>query len=105
MSTVAGMSTGLGGCVIFCLRTPKIPGSIMSFTFSLAAGVMTAVSFLELLKPMRDGSLKPVLFAFIGSMFYIFLRRLLPENIVVHSDHKRVDNPIVDDSTTKARQW
>jgi zinc transporter, ZIP family len=77
MSFVAGMSTGLGGCVIFFVTS--VSGKTMSFTLSLAAGVMTSVSILELLKPILDGSIPPLLWAMAGAGFYMTLRYVVPE--------------------------
>lgn len=77
MSFVAGMSTGLGGCVIFFVNS--VSNKVMSFTLSLAAGVMTSVSILELLKPMLDGSIPLLLWAMAGAGFYMALRKIVPE--------------------------
>lgn len=77
MSFVAGMSTGLGGCVIFFVS--KVSNKVMSFTLSLAAGVMTSVSILELLKPILNGSFPSLLWAMAGAGFYMALRYVVPE--------------------------
>ena len=77
MSLVAGLSTGLGGAVIFCVHT--VSARFMAFTLGLAAGVMTSVSVLELLPPIMDGSASPVLWGLIGVAAYAWLRRCLPE--------------------------
>lgn len=42
-STVAGLSTGVGGTVVFFVG--NISARTMSFTLSLAGGVMTAVTY------------------------------------------------------------
>lgn len=77
MSFVAGMSTGLGGCVIFFVSS--VSNKVMSFTLSLAAGVMTSVSILELLKPILNGSITSLLWAMAGAGFYMALRYIVPE--------------------------
>jgi len=77
MSLVAGLSTGLGGCVVFFVS--NVSNRTMALTLSLAAGVMTSVSILELMKPFLHGTSAPVLWALTGAAFYASVRRVIPE--------------------------
>jgi ZIP family zinc transporter len=47
LSLLAGLSTGIGSAVALLIKKPKM--TIMSFSLGLSAGVMTYVSFMELL--------------------------------------------------------
>ena len=113
---LAGLSTGMGGCVVFCVNT--ISNRTMAFTLALAAGVMTSVSVLELLKPLTNGAIVPILWAIGGALFYAGLRELIPEpssTPVGNTSHKRGDNVLLDDDEydhdevkqrgLQARQW
>lgn len=52
MSAIAGAATSLGGLVVCCLpQSRSVPASLLASTLSLAAGVMLAVSMLELVVP------------------------------------------------------
>ena len=90
MSLVAGLSTGVGGSVVFFVSS--VSATTLAFTLSLAAGVMTSVSILELMKPLLHGTLLPVLWACGGAVFYQLLRLVLPENgsaTAAATGHKR----------------
>jgi ZIP family zinc transporter len=108
MSLVAGLSTGLGGSVIFCVNT--VSNRLMSFTLSLAAGVMTAVSLLELMTPVTQGRLLPLIWSFCGAGLYGLLRLLLPESnqaAAAAAGHKREDEEAGTSIhlLEKSRQW
>ncbi|KAJ8599326.1 hypothetical protein CTAYLR_005349 [Chrysophaeum taylorii] len=52
MSFFAGAATSVGGLVVCCLNPKRdVPASLLASTLSLAAGVMLAVSMLELVVP------------------------------------------------------
>ena len=106
MSLVAGLSTGLGGCVVFCVS--NVTARVLAFTLSLAAGVMTSVSILELMKPITEGTLQPLLWACIGGAFYGVMRRALPESdpaVNAAVAHKRLESDEEDVVARRARQW
>jgi ZIP family zinc transporter len=123
MSLIAGMSTGLGGCVVCCFSA--VSPRVLAFTLALAGGVMTSVSILELMKPMLSGEAAPLLWASFGAALYSLLRTALPESSGggsgAFSTEKREDDAPqspeggserrVDKSETrdskrwKARQW
>jgi ZIP family zinc transporter len=113
MSLVAGLSTGLGGCIVFFVTS--VSDRVMSFTLSLAAGVMTSVSLLELMQPIKSGLIMPILWAFVGSAFYAILRLALPENNTATANatghkknHEENRARLSDDEEIfahKARQW
>ena len=116
MSLVAGLSTGIGGSVVFCFSS--VSPRTMAFTLALAGGVMTSVSILELMKPFFHGSPGPFMWAAAGGIFYAVLRELIPEPTAAAAaatGHKRGDDAIEEDSEydadaesalkLKARQW
>lgn len=47
LSIIAGLSTSIGGMIIYFLKRPK--RAHLSFTFGFSAGVMIYISFTELL--------------------------------------------------------
>lgn len=53
LSTIAGLSTTLGACFIYCVPvkngTRQVPPGAMSFSLALAAGVMMTISFVSIL--------------------------------------------------------
>lgn len=113
---LAGLSTGVGGCVVFCVSS--VSNRTMAFTLALAAGVMTSVSVLELLKPLLHGTMAPILWAIAGAVFYAGLRELIPEpasSAAAGTDHKRGDEYLANDDDEnnddvkqrdrQARQW
>lgn len=52
MSFLAGAATSLGGLVVCCLNPQRgVPAGLLAATLALAAGVMLAVSMLELVAP------------------------------------------------------
>lgn len=84
----AGLSTAIGGLIVFFGNTEKL--NWLSFTMSFAAGVMLYISFLEILPESflefshsynKINALLYVLgFFVIGVAFAIFTDKLLPEN-------------------------
>jgi len=121
MSLIAGMSTGLGRCVVCCFSA--VSPRVLAFTLALAGGVMTSVSILELMKPMLSGEIPPLLWASFGAALYYLLRTALPESgggsgafstekredDTPHSpeggDERRGDMSEARDSRWKERQW
>mmetsp|Transcript_36355 Transcript_36355/g.72043 ORF Transcript_36355/g.72043 Transcript_36355/m.72043 type:complete len:303 (+) Transcript_36355:79-987(+) len=96
MSLVAGLSTGLGGCVVFFVSS--VSSRVLAFTLSLACGVMTSVSILELMKPILSGEVPPLLWCVFGAALYVLLRSALPDNgAVAANDHKRGDEEFNDE--------
>lgn len=53
LSTIAGLSTTLGACFIYCIPVKngsrQVPAGAMSFSLALAAGVMITISFVSIL--------------------------------------------------------
>lgn len=106
MSLVAGLSTGVGGSAIFFVNS--VSDRMMAFTLALAAGVMTAVSLLELMSPIMEGRLVALLWAIAGAGIYGMLRYLLPEiNHATTAGHKREDEeePLSSHLIERARNW
>jgi hypothetical protein len=82
----------VGGCVVFCVSS--VSNRTMAFTLALAAGVMTSVSGLELLKPLLQWTMPPIFWAIAGAVFYAGLRELIPEPAsaaAAGTGHKRGD--------------
>jgi ZIP family zinc transporter len=53
LTTMAGLSTGVGSAIAYFIRTPKM--IYLSFSLGLSAGVMIYVSFMELLPTAVEG--------------------------------------------------
>lgn len=78
LSLVAGLSTTVGGLVIFLAEEPS--PRFMAFTLALAAGVMTSVSALELLRPIIDGQIAALVWSLVGAAMYVLLSHFLPDH-------------------------
>ena len=74
LSLFAGGATSLGGLVV-CFLSPEPSATLMAWTLSLAAGVMLAVSILELVVPKR-GELGAVIWFGGGCLSYWMLSSL-----------------------------
>ena len=94
----AGLSTALGGLVVFFGNTEKL--NWLSFTMSFAAGVMLYVSFVEILPESylefkhnndQNTALLYVLGFFVfGTLFAIFTDKLLPEQKINSQVNKSI---------------
>lgn len=94
----AGLSTALGGLVVFFGNTEKL--NWLSFTMSFAAGVMLYVSFVEILpesylefKHFNDQNtalLYVTGFFIFGALFAIFTDKLLPEQKINNQVNKSI---------------
>ena len=96
----AGLSTALGGLVVFFGNTEKL--NWLSFTMSFAAGVMLYVSFVEILPESylefkhnndQNTALLYVLGFFVfGTLFAIFTDKLLPEQKINSQVNKSINS-------------
>lgn len=95
LTVFAGLATGLGGLVTMCVRRPST--RLLAFAMGLSAGVMTYISFMELLpeayaafEPLygdRGASMR-MLLAFFGGIGVIALIDLaVPEDENPHEAH------------------
>ena len=94
----AGLSTALGGLVVFFGNTEKL--NWLSFTMSFAAGVMLYVSFVEILPESylefkhnndQNTALLYVLGFFVfGTLFAIFTDKFLPEQKINSQVNKSI---------------
>jgi zinc transporter, ZIP family len=95
----AGLSTSIGGLVVFFGNTQKL--SWLSFTMSFAAGVMLYVSFVEIIpesffdfKESRTNSISPLLYVLIffaiGALFALFTDKIIPEQKISNQIGKNV---------------
>eukprot|EP00397_Hematodinium_sp_SG-2012_P020373 GEMP01020985.1.p1 GENE.GEMP01020985.1~~GEMP01020985.1.p1 ORF type:complete len:312 (+),score=31.38 GEMP01020985.1:137-1072(+) len=83
MSLIAGCSTALGASCIYFFKPGPIDPNIMSFTLSLAAGVMLTVSASELMPrifaaPEELSSVIGVLWALCGAGMYLVISYSIP---------------------------
>lgn len=78
LTAFAGLSTGIGGLVVFFIRKPKL--SYLSPMLGFAAGVMIYVSMVELLLESIEtvGFLLANIAFFIGILFMFMLDKLVP---------------------------
>ena len=83
LTTLAGLSAGIGGLVVFFIRKPKL--SYLSPLLGFAAGVMIYVSMVELLLESMDaiGFFFANVAFFVGILFMFFLDKLVPH---IHID-------------------
>ncbi|MFW6065035.1 MAG: zinc transporter ZupT [Candidatus Natronoplasma sp.] len=78
LTTLAGLSAGVGGLIVFFIRKPKL--SYLSPLLGFAAGVMIYVSMVELLVESIEavGFFRANSAFFIGILFMFLLDRLIP---------------------------
>ena len=83
--SIAGLSTGIGSFIAYFIRKPKL--GFLSFILGLSGGVMTYVSFVELLPQAIEavGEVWGVIVFFIGVGFMFLLDQVIPE--VEHNPH------------------
>ena len=96
--SIAGLSTGIESLIAYFIKKPKL--GFLSFALGLSGGVMTYVSFVELLPLAIDavGDIWGVIVFFIGVGFMFLLDQVIPEvdhnphHIVVVMDEERSQN-------------
>lgn len=90
MSTLAGLSTTIGGLVVFMFKERPGPKQ-MAFVYALAAGVMVTVTLIELWFPalMGKNTFSTIVASACGGLVYYGFSKLMPE---VH-DMEQVDLP------------
>jgi len=79
--TIAGLSTGIGSLIAYFIKKPNL--GFLSFALGLSGGVMTYVSFVELLPQAIDaaGEIWGVIVFFIGVAFMFILDQVIPEKV------------------------
>lgn len=91
LTTFAGLSTGIGGLVVF--RKKPLNQHIISFSLGLSAGVMLYISFVEMLSGSFDtlgeihgsrGEIYAVLAFFGGILFSMLIDFFIPEEQNLH---------------------
>lgn len=85
LTTIAGLSTGIGSAISYFIKVPKMV--YLSFSLGLSAGVMLYVSFVELFpKALLDiGELFSVIAFFTGILFIGLIDMIIPEKENPHS--------------------
>lgn len=91
LTTFAGLSTGIGGLVVF--RKKPLNQHLVSFSLGLSAGVMLYISFVEMLNDSfrnlgqiygKNGELYTVLAFFGGILFSMLIDFVIPEEQNLH---------------------
>ncbi|TFG20850.1 MAG: zinc transporter ZupT [Promethearchaeota archaeon] len=79
--SIAGLSTGIGSLIAYMIKKPRL--GFLSFTLGLSGGVMTYVSFVELLPQAIDAINYNwgVIVFFIGVAFMFLLDQVIPEKV------------------------
>jgi ZIP family zinc transporter len=79
LTILAGLSTGIGSLIAYFIRKPKL--EILSFALGLSGGVMTYVSFVELLPQATSaiGDIWGVGTFFIGIVSMFLLDQIIPD--------------------------
>ena len=82
LTLLAGLSTGIGSAIAYCIKRPKIV--YLAFALGLSGGVMIYISFMEMLpdamETMGEGWALLVFFVGIGIMALVDLAIPEPEN-------------------------
>jgi ZIP family zinc transporter len=90
LTTLAGLSTGIGSLIAFFIRKPNT--SYLSFLLGLSAGVMVYISFTELLGTAIDdvGFLRANIAFFVGIIVFAIIDILVPHSYEEESaeDHR-----------------
>ncbi|NLK67169.1 MAG: zinc transporter ZupT [Campylobacteraceae bacterium] len=91
ITTLAGLSTGIGGLI--AISTKKENPNFLTFSLGFSAGVMIYVSFVEILPSSSDiateaypklGEALSTLLFFAGILFIAFIDRMIPEESNPH---------------------
>lgn len=79
LTTIAGLSTGIGSAIAYFIKKPKIV--YLSFSLGLSAGVMIYISFMELLPDAIEsiGQFRGLAAFFAGIGFIALIDLLVPE--------------------------
>lgn len=85
LTTLAGLSTGIGSTIAYFIKNPK--PVYLSFSLGLSAGVMLYVSFVEILPEALEkaGELFGIAAFFLGILFIGTIDMLVPEKENPHS--------------------
>jgi ZIP family zinc transporter len=100
LTTLAGLSTGIGSAIAYFIRKPKIV--YLSFSLGFSAGVMIYISFMELLPKSieKAGEASSIVAFFAGIVFIGLIDILIPqaENPHHHKELSDVENFAGDES-------
>ncbi len=99
LTTLAGLSTGIGSAIAFFIRTPRY--SYLAFALGLSAGVMVYISFTELLgTAIGDvGFARANIAFFVGIGFIALIDMLIPHE---YEEERVTDAP---QNTSGIEQW
>ena len=96
LTLIAGLSTGIGSAIALFMRRPN--QAILSFALGLSAGVMTYVSFMELMPeslrilgesfPEKEASVRMLASFFAGIGLIALIDRLIPDEQNPHEVHE-----------------
>lgn len=78
MSALAGLSTCIGGGIVFCMPEPS--KALLCFALSLAAGVMMTVSITTIVASIEENAylLEASIALFLGALSFYLLDKLIP---------------------------
>ena len=87
LTAAAGLSTTIGSVIALAVKKPG--KRFMGFTLGFSAGVMTLVSFMELLPQAMDkiGEVQGYVAFFIGMGLMTVIDALIPHDYMGHHDH------------------
>jgi ZIP family zinc transporter len=93
IALVAGLSTGIGGAIVFVARKPG--PSFLSFVLGFPGGVMICISSMELLPEGISGAgeAQGVAAFFLGMAFFAVIDALVPESENPHEYKEMSDHP------------
>ena len=79
LTTLAGLSTGIGSSIAYFIKKPKTV--YLTFSLGFSAGVMIYLSFMELLPEAINGSgeILGIIAFFVGLFFIYLIDRFIPE--------------------------
>jgi ZIP family zinc transporter len=91
LSLLAGLSTAIGGALVFLIKDYK--KSYLTFSLAFATGVMITVSFIELLPEgiMAIGYTNALIAFFIGSVFAFLIDYFTPHDYIMEKFSKTKD--------------
>ena len=98
LTTMAGLSTGIGSAIAYFIRKPKMV--YLSFSLGLSAGVMIYVSFMELLPNAIEGigEARGIAAFFVGILLIGVIDLAIPEAENPH-EYKQLSDVEVQDQT------
>jgi len=108
MSTVAGLSTTVGGLMIFWLESSKITHKLLAMSLAAASSTMITVSVFDILLPAvrSEGFFMATSTALFGALCFEVIARMLPDpqKFYLPTNNKKAESKEKEAPSSRVRQ-